>query len=129
MLFKKIIPAIMATIVFTVAAVACAPAQTSKDPVDNTAASLVHDPIYYWNDNNVPYDADNDCQSYCFITPYLAAKPTGGAILVFPGGGYNHLSNDSQKSGKDNDSDQKEASLIAPFLQLYGIIRGRHFYL
>lgn len=53
---------------------------------DNTAASKDHSKILYYSENNVAYDDDNDCYEYCFMTPYLAARPTGGAVLVFPGG-------------------------------------------
>ncbi len=99
----------------------CSACKPEEQPIDNTEGSLDHTPIYYWSEGNVPYDEDDDCQTYCFITPYLAAKPTGGAVVVFPGGGYHHLSNDSEKGGTNNDGDQKEASSMAPWLNEAGI--------
>lgn len=96
-------------------------ASQSITQIDNTAASENHDKIYYYNDSgNVAYDISG-CYDCCFMTPYLAAHPTGGAILVFPGGGYNHLSNDSNKKGNDSDGDPKEASAIVPWLNSVGI--------
>lgn len=93
---------------------------------DNTAASKDHSKILYYSENNVAYDDDNDCYEYCFMTPYLAARPTGGAVLVFPGGAYSNLSNshrlaDGKKTGTDNDGDQKESSSIAKFYNAQGI--------
>lgn len=93
---------------------------------DNTAASKDHSKILYYSENNVAYDDDNDCYEYCFMTPYLAARPTGGAVLVFPGGAYSNLSNshrlaDGTKTGTDNDGDQKESSSIAKFYNAQGI--------
>lgn len=93
---------------------------------DNTAASKDHTKILYYYENNVAYDDDNDCYEYCFMTPYLAARPTGGAVLVFPGGAYSNLSNshrlaDGTKTGTDNNGDQKEASSIAKFYNAQGI--------
>lgn len=92
---------------------------------DNTAASKDHTKILYYSENNVAYDDDNDCYEYCFMTPYLAARPTGGAVLVFPGGAYSNLSNsrlaDGTKTGADNDGDQKESSSIAKFYNEKGI--------
>ena len=92
---------------------------------DNTAASKDHTKILYYSENNVAYDDDNDCYEYCFMTPYLAARPTGGAVLVFPGGAYSNLSNsrlaDGTKTGADNDGDQKESSSIAKFYNAQGI--------
>lgn len=93
---------------------------------DNTAASKDHTKILYYSENNVAYDDGNDCYEYCFMTPYLAARPTGGAVLVFPGGAYSNLSNsyrlaDGTKTGTDNDGDQKESSSIAKFYNAQGI--------
>ena len=92
---------------------------------DNTAASKDHTKILYYSENNVAYDDGNDCYEYCFMTPYLAARPTGGAVLVFPGGAYSNLSNsrlaDGKKTGTDNDGDQKESSSIAKFYNEKGI--------
>lgn len=93
---------------------------------DNTAASKDHSKILYYSENNVAYDDGNDCYEYCFMTPYLAARPTGGAVLVFPGGAYSNLSNshrlaDGTKTGTDNDGDQKESSSIAKFYNAQGI--------
>lgn len=92
---------------------------------DNTAASKDHSKILYYSENNVAYDDGNDCYEYCFMTPYLAARPTGGAVLVFPGGAYSNLSNsrlaDGKKTGTDNDGDQKESSSIAKFYNAQGI--------
>ena len=95
-------------------------------PIDNTAASQIHDKIYLYDEGNVPYDEDGDCREFCFITPYLAAYPTGGAVLVFPGGGYGHLSNSTSSAigygkGVDNDGDQKEASSIVKWYNDAGI--------
>lgn len=92
---------------------------------DNTAGSKDHTKILYYSEGNVAYDDDNDCYEYCFMTPYLAARPTGGAVLVFPGGAYSNLSNshrvDGTKTGTDNDGDQKESSSIAKFYNEQGI--------
>lgn len=77
--------------------------------------------IYLYRQNNVPYDDDNHCYEYCFVTPYIAANPTGGAVVVFPGGGYSHLSNATNKGGADNDGDQKESSAIAARYNAVGI--------
>lgn len=93
---------------------------------DNTAASKDHSKILYYSENNVAYDDGNDCYEYCFMTPYLAARPTGGAVLVFPGGAYSNLSNshrlaDGTKTGTDNDGDKKESSSIAKFYNAQGI--------
>ena len=103
--------------------VGCTP--TNDNPpdhkIDNTDSSKNHDKVYLYADNNVPYDSDNNCYAYCFITPYLAPFPTGGAVVVFPGGGYNHLSNATNKGGADNDGDQKEASAIAAKYNAAGI--------
>jgi|GEM_PF-3384017 len=94
---------------------------SSSVEIDNTKASAVHDPLYYYNaEDNVAYDVSG-LYNCCFITPYLAAHPTGGAVLVFPGGGYNHLSNDSLSKGSNNDGDQKEASSITPWFNEAGI--------
>ena len=41
--------------------------------------------------------------------------------MAFPGGGYNHLSNATNKGGADNDGDQKEASAIAAKYNAAGI--------
>lgn len=89
--------------------------------IDNTEGSKNHDKIYLYNEGNVPYDSDGDTRKYVFITPYLAAHPTGGAVVVFPGGGYNHLSNATNKGGADNDGDQKESSAIAEWYNAQGI--------
>ena len=100
--------------------------QSKKEPIDNTDASLVHDKIYLYKENNVPYDEDGDCREFCFITPYLAPYPTGGAVLVFTGGGYGHLSNSTYGEGGygrgvNNDGDQKEASSIVKWYNDAGI--------
>ena len=94
--------------------------------IDNTAASQVHDKIYLYDEGNVPYDENGDCREFCFITPYLAPYPTGGAVVVFPGGGYGHLSNstsgeDGYGKGVNNDGDQKEASSIGKWYNDAGI--------
>ena len=55
-------------------------ASQSITQTDNTAASENHDKIYYYNDSgNVAYDISG-CYDCCFMTPYLAAHPTGGAL-------------------------------------------------
>ena len=100
--------------------------EEDESPIDNTAASLVHDKIYLYDEGNVPYDEDGDCREFCFMTPYLAPYPTGGAVLVFPGGGYGHLSNSTLSAtgygkGVDNDGDQKEASSIIKWYNDAGI--------
>lgn len=99
---------------------------SSSQVIDNTEGSLNHDPIYIYNENNVPYDEDDDCRNFVFLTPYLAKYPTGGAVIVFPGGGYNHLSNSTSNipgygQGVDNLGDQKEASSIASWYNEQGI--------
>ena len=106
--------------------VSCSPAPQAQTPIDNTAASLIHDKIYLWEEGNVPYDKDGDCRDFCFITPYLAPYPTGGAVVVFPGGGYGHLSNSTSNAagygqGVDNEGDQKESSSIASWYNAAGI--------
>lgn len=89
---------------------------------DNAVSASGNDKIYLYDVDNVPYDSVNkDCHNYCFVTPYIAANPTGGAVVVFPGGGYNHLSNATNKGGKDNDGDQKESSSIAALYNAAGI--------
>ena len=106
---------------------ACTPSPNdTKKPIDNTAASLIHNKIYLWEEGNVPYDEDGDCREFCFITPYLAPYPTGGAVLVFPGGAYKHLSNSTNSvvgygQGVDNEGDQKESSSIASWYNAAGI--------
>ena len=98
---------------------ACKPTEEpqSKPSLDSTD----HTKIFLYAEGNVPYDDDNDCRDYCFVTPYLASEPTGGAVVVFPGGGYNHLSNATDKGGADNDGDQKESSSIAEWYNASGI--------
>ncbi|MCD8308104.1 MAG: InlB B-repeat-containing protein [Clostridia bacterium] len=95
-----------------------------------TAESGSHDPIYYWaSEDKVPYDStyttDYDsgarAYNYCFMTPYLAKNPTGGAVLVFAGGGYNYCSNSYGNNGKDNNGRQGEASAIAEWYNAAGI--------
>ncbi len=76
--------------------------------------------LCYYNLNNVPY-GNEVVGKYCFVTPYVAPNPSGGAVVVFPGGGYNHLSNDSKKLGMDNLGEQKEASDIAEWFHPAGI--------
>lgn len=103
--------------------VSCAAAGNSER-IDNTAASLLHEKIYLYEEGNVPYG--DDCREFCFMTPYLAAYPTGGAVLVFPGGGYNHLSNSTSDvkgygQGVDNNGNQKESSSIAAWYNERGI--------
>lgn len=98
----------------------------SSQLIDNTEGSLDHNPIYIYSENNVPYDEDDDCRNFVFLTPYLAKHPTGGAVIVFPGGGYNHLSNSTSNiprygQGVDNFGDQKEASSIATWYNEQGI--------
>ncbi len=66
-----------------------------------------HPHISLYGDNNIPYDDANALGKYLFITPYLAQNPTGGAVIVFPGGGYSQTSN-----GKNNEGNQYEASDI-----------------
>lgn len=98
-----------------------------SEGIDNTEGSLNHDPIYIYRNNNVPYDDDNDSRSYVFLTPYLASKPTGGAVIVCPGGAYKHLSNSTDVSGDEygqgvnNLGNQKESSSIASFYNEQGI--------
>ncbi len=94
--------------------------------IDNTKASLDHTPIKLYQENNVPFDEDDDTQPYIFLTPYLAPHPSGGAVLVFPGGGYGHLSNSTTSvsgygQGVDNQGNQKESSSIVPFYNNLGI--------
>lgn len=98
-----------------------------EDPIiDNTEASLNHEKIYLYDEGNVPYDEDGDCREFCFMTPYLAPYPTGGAVLVFPGGGYGHLSNSTSDvagygQGVNNEGNQKEASEVAEWYNAQGI--------
>ncbi|MCD8285719.1 MAG: InlB B-repeat-containing protein [Clostridia bacterium] len=105
--------------------------QTNKT-VDVTAISSGsnHDPIYYWADeDNVPYDSEyttgystgTRAYNYCFMTPYLADNPSGGAVLVFAGGGYNYCSNSYGNNGKDNDGRTGEGNAIAKWYNAAGI--------
>ena len=57
-----------------------------------------HERIPLYQKGNVPYDG-GDGERYAFLTPYLASDPTGGAIIVLPGGGYTHLSNSTPEEG------------------------------
>lgn len=118
MKIKKVAAIILIILLFSVWAtlVAC-----NDDSVDNTEGAKNHDAIYLYQQGNVPFDDGCDCSGYVFLTPYLAAHPTGGAVVVFPGGGYNHLSNATNKGGADNDGDQKEASAIAEWYNEQGI--------
>lgn len=106
------------------------PTTTSQEELSfapNVEGSLNHDPIYLYREGNVPYDDDNDCQPYVFLTPYLAAYPTGGAVIVCPGGAYKHLSNsldvsgDAYGQGVNNSGNQKESSSIASYYNEQGI--------
>lgn len=117
--FFCLIVALVTVFALSVGLVGCSESHTQLP--DNTEGSKDHSKIMYYTENNVPYDDDNDCYEYCFMTPYLAARPTGGAVLVFPGGAYNHLSNSTGKNGKDNDGDQKESSSIADYYNEKGI--------
>ncbi|MBR3675082.1 MAG: hypothetical protein IKN69_02960, partial [Bacilli bacterium] len=84
-----------------------------------------HERIPLYRAGNVPYDGGNG-EKYAFLTPYLASDPTGGAVIVLPGGGYTHLSNStpeegSRFGGSNNDGDPKEAAAIAPYYNQAGI--------
>lgn len=101
--------------------------ESSNEVIDNTEGSLNHDPIYIYRPNNVPYDSDGETRDYIFLTPYLASKPTGGAVIVCPGGAYKHLSNSTDVDGDEfgqgvnNLGNQKESSSIASFYNEQGI--------
>lgn len=118
---NKVISIFLVVVTALAVALCCVGCNDDEPPIDNTEASKNHDKIYLYQSGNVPYDEDCDCSKYVFITPYLAAKPTGGAVIVFPGGGYNHLSNATNKGGADNDGDQKESSAIAEWYNAAGI--------
>ena len=82
--------------------------------------------IYLYKKGNVPYDKKSKCQEFVFLTPYLSDNPSGGAILVCPGGAYNHLSNSTKNikgfgQGVNNLGDQKEAGSIAFYYNKKGI--------
>ena len=84
-----------------------------------------HERIPLYQKGNVPYDGGNG-EKYAFLTPYLASNPSGGAVIVLPGGGYTHLSNStpeegSRYGGSNNDGDPKEAAAIAPYYNQAGI--------
>ncbi len=97
--------------------------------ITSIASSSNHDPIYYWTKGNVPYDSEyttdyssgTTAYDYCFMTPYLADNPTGGAVLVFAGGGYNYCSNSYGNNGKDNDGRTGEGNAIAKWFNAAGI--------
>lgn len=101
----------------------CAREETSA-PVRN-ADFEDHTRILLYEEGNVPYDTETSCREFVFLTPYLAEYPTGGAVLVFPGGGYGHLSNSSKREGVsggwDNEGEQREASDIAAWYNTAGI--------
>jgi acetyl esterase/lipase len=67
-------------------------------------------PIVLW-ENGAPNAVGKEPQDIPTITPFLAPKEiaTGAAILVFPGGGYSHL------------SEVKEGSDVAKWLNSLGI--------
>lgn len=102
----------------------CAKEQQPEEPFRNENFGD-HTRILLYEEGNVPYDSEKSCRDYVFITPYLAEYPTGGAVLVFPGGGYSHLSNSSKEDGvsggRDNDGEQREASDIAAWYNEAGI--------
>ena len=82
--------------------------------------------IYLYQEGNVPFDGEESAREYAFLTPYLPSKPSGGAVIVLPGGGYTHLSNSTPDQGKknggrNNEGDQKEASAIATLYNAAGI--------
>lgn len=90
------------------------------DAESESASPAEPEKIYLWSQGNVPYyNSSSNGHDFAFLTPYLAENPNGGAVLVFPGGGYDRLSNSS--SGKDNLGAQKEASEIAEWYNAAGI--------
>lgn len=70
-----------------------------------------HPFIPLYEKGNVPFDEEETIWDKVFIIPYLAENPTGGAVLVFPGGGYSITDN-----GIDNMGSHAESSDIAEFL-------------
>ena len=74
------------------------------------AANAAQTPIPLW-ENGAPNAAGKEAIDIPTITPFPAAKETatGSAIIVFPGGGYSHL------------SDVKEGSDVAKWLNTLGI--------
>lgn len=98
---------------------ACEKANPNIDgEMQGTGETPNSEKIHLWSKGNMPYD-NGGGYSFAFLTPYLAENPTGGAVLVFPGGGYSYLS--SSTNGKNNAGDQKEASEIAEWYNAAGI--------
>lgn len=46
--------------------------------------------------NGAPRATGRDSTSKPAITPFPAAKPNGAAVVIFPGGGYEHLASDKE---------------------------------
>lgn len=67
-------------------------------------------PIVLW-ENNAPNAVGEEITDIPTLTPFLSAKETasGAAVIVFPGGGYSHL------------SETKEGSNVAKWLNSLGI--------
>lgn len=98
---------------------------SESSEIEYTLPADDHERIYLYESGNVPYGGSGG-EKYAFLTPYLTEHPTGGAVIVFPGGGYTHLSNSTaiegqKQGGTNNDGDQKEASAIAPWYNAMGI--------
>lgn len=100
--------------------------ESSSSSLESSVPVEVPEKIYLYDEGNVPYDGEESAREYAFLTPYLSSSPTGGAVIVVPGGGYTHLSNSTpdegkKNGGKNNDGNQKEASAIAPIYNEAGI--------
>ena len=66
--------------------------------------------------SHIPYgENDNEDYKCLYFTPYLANKPTGTAVIVFPGGSYYEVAGDHEGST------QYEGADIAPFYNEKGI--------
>lgn len=95
-------------------------------PIDNSVRAENHDKLYIWRSKYlVANSGEKSPYPYVFLTPYLAPQPTGGAVIVCPGGAYTHLSNSTNDGWKqkctNNDGETREGSDIAKFYNARGI--------
>lgn len=98
----------------------------SSGPIDNSERAKNHDKLYIWRSNYyVANSGEVSPHDYIFLTPYLASNPTGGAVIVCPGGAYSHVSNSTNdgwaQKCTNNDGEQREASDIAYYYNAQGI--------
>ena len=100
--------------------------EVSSGPIDNSERAKNHDKLYIWRSNYyVANSGEVSPHDYIFLTPYLASNPTGGAVIVCPGGAYTHVSNSTndgwQQKCTNNLGEQREASDIAYYYNAQGI--------